>query len=101
MAMLVIPVNPVKSLMLSAVLCAAFTAAVVHADKPAKKQSGAASIDEVATMIRTRTSWKILHASPRSKDSGNRYFRFKLLGSDGKVRIIYIDPSKPNLRKLE
>ena len=59
------------------------------------------SIDEVATMIRSRTNWQILDASPRKQESGNPYFRFKLLGEGGKVKVIDIDPNKPNLGKLE
>ena len=66
-----------------------------------KRIAKAASIDEVAHMIRKRKQWQILDASPRRKDSGTEYFRFKLLGNDGTVKIINVDPNKPNLRRLE
>ncbi len=63
--------------------------------------SGAVSIHEVAMKIRQFKSWQILDASPRHQKSGVRYFRFKLLHSNGKVKIINIDPMNPNLRRLE
>jgi len=59
------------------------------------------SIHEVAMQIRRYKSWQILDASPRKKDTGTPYFRFKLLRSDGTVKIINIDPNNPNLRRLE
>ena len=60
----------------------------------------AVSIDEVASFIRKRKRWKILDAKPKKASNGN-YFRFKLLGQNGNVKIINIDPNKPNLRRLE
>ena len=59
------------------------------------------SLDEVAMQIREFKSWQILDASSQKKESGLRYFRFKLLRNDGKVKIINIDPNNPNLRTLE
>ncbi len=59
------------------------------------------SIHEVAMQIRRYKSWQILDASPRKKDTGRYYFRFKLLRNDGTVKIINIDPRNPNLRRLE
>lgn len=58
-------------------------------------------MDEVARQIRQFKSWQILDATPRQKESGYQYFRFKLLRDDGKVKIINIDPNNPNLRRLE
>ena len=59
------------------------------------------SMHEVAMQIRQYKSWQILNASSVQKASGHQYFRFKLLRSDGKVKIINIDPNNPNLRTLE
>ena len=59
------------------------------------------SMDEVARQIRQIKGWQILEAQSRKKDSGSQYFRFKLLRSDGKVKVINIDPNNPNLRRLE
>jgi hypothetical protein len=59
------------------------------------------SMDEVAMQIRQFKSWQILDASSQKKESGSRYFRFKLLHDNGKVKIINIDPNNPNLRRLE
>jgi hypothetical protein len=59
------------------------------------------SMDEVAMQIRQFKSWQILDASPQKKETGSPYFRFKLLHNNGKVKIINIDPNKPNLRRLE
>ena len=65
-----------------------------------KKNGQAASIDDVARMIRENKKWQILEASPRQNGTVTRY-RFKLINSTGKVKIISIDPKKPNLRRLE
>ena len=65
------------------------------------QSSTTVSIHEVAMQIRQYKSWQILDASPRKKETGIRYFRFKLLGQDGKVKIINIDPNNPNLRRLK
>ena len=59
------------------------------------------SMHEVARQIRQYKTWQILDAASKQKASGNRYFRFKLLSSEGKVKIINIDPKNPNLRRLE
>jgi hypothetical protein len=66
-----------------------------------KQVTATVSIHEVAMQIRRYKSWQILDASPRKKDTGIPYFRFKLLRSDGTVKIINIDPRNPNLRRLE
>ena len=66
-----------------------------------KQVTATVSIHEVAMQIRRYKSWQILDASPRQKDTGIPYFRFKLLRSDGTVKIINIDPRNPNLRRLE
>jgi hypothetical protein len=58
------------------------------------------SMDDVARMIRQKKKWQILDARPRYDGATTRY-RFKLLGKKGKVKIISIDPRKPNLRRLE
>lgn len=59
------------------------------------------SMHEIARQIRQYTNWQILDASPRKRESGLPYFRFKLLRSNGKVKIINIDPRNPNFRHLE
>jgi len=65
------------------------------------KAAKTTSIDEIAQQIRQYKNWQILDASPRKKKSGISYFRFKLLKNDGTVKIINIDPTQPNLRRLE
>lgn len=59
-----------------------------------------ATMEDVARMIRGHTQWEILDAKPRQRGSEMRY-RFKLINSTGRVRIISIDPENPNLRKLQ
>ena len=66
-----------------------------------KSASTEISIHEVARQIRQYKSWQILDASPKQKATGIRYFRFKLLHNNGMVKVINIDPLKPNLRRLE
>ncbi|MEM7195993.1 MAG: hypothetical protein AAF402_13670 [Pseudomonadota bacterium] len=78
-------------------LVAGSSAFALNADDSKVK---AVSIEEVANLIRKRKQWKILDAKPKQASQGN-YFRFKLLGNNGKVKIINIDPKKPNLRSLE
>lgn len=58
------------------------------------------SIDDVARMIRQNNQWQILDARSRQRGSVIRY-RFKLISNKGEVKIINIDPEKPNLRRLE
>jgi len=58
------------------------------------------SMDDVAKMIRKSSRWQILEAVPKKKGEVMRY-RFKLINSTGKVKIINVDPLRPNLRKLE
>ncbi len=59
------------------------------------------SFNEVVERIRLRhKSWQILDARSKHKESGLRY-RFKLINSNGQVRIILIDPRNPNLGNLE
>ncbi|NKB62818.1 MAG: hypothetical protein GKR95_12095 [Gammaproteobacteria bacterium] len=60
-----------------------------------------ASIEEIANQIRRANQWRILDASPREDESGFQYFRFKLLNKKGRVKVINIDPTKPNLGRLE
>lgn len=70
-------------------------------DNNGKKKNGQSrSMDDVARMIRENKQWQILEASPRQDGSVTRY-RFKLINSTGKVKIISIDPKRPNLRRLE
>ncbi len=65
-----------------------------------QKKGQGNSIDDVARMIRQNKQWQILEVTPRQDGSVTRY-RFKLINSTGKVKIISIDPKKPNLRRLE
>lgn len=58
------------------------------------------SIDDVARMIRQKKKWQILEARPRREGSVTHY-RFKLISNTGQVKIISIDPKRPNLRRLE
>ncbi len=58
------------------------------------------SMDDVARMIRRNSQWEILDARSRQKGDETRY-RFKLINNTGKVKVISVDPRKPNLRKLE
>ncbi|MBX2867142.1 MAG: hypothetical protein KTR18_00595 [Acidiferrobacterales bacterium] len=58
------------------------------------------SMDDVARMIRQTRRWQILEAVPKKKGEKMRY-RFKVINTTGKVKIISIDPLRPNLRKLE
>lgn len=59
------------------------------------------SFNEVVKRIRLRhKSWQILDARSKYKESGLRY-RFKLINSNGQVRIILIDPRNLNLGNLE
>ena len=57
-------------------------------------------MDEVARMIRQTRRWQILEAVPKKSGKKMRY-RFKVINTTGKVKIISIDPLRPNLRKLE
>lgn len=61
---------------------------------------GTSSMDDVARMIRQNKQWEILDARQRHKGSETRY-RFKVINNTGKVKVINIDPRRPNLRKLE
>ncbi len=61
---------------------------------------GKSSMDDVARMIRQNKQWEILDARQRNKGNETRY-RFKVINSTGKVKVINIDPRRPNLRKLE
>jgi len=58
------------------------------------------SIDDVARMIRQKKVWQILEARP-SQEGSVIFYRFKLISNTGKVKIISIDPKRPNLRRLE
>jgi hypothetical protein len=58
------------------------------------------SMDDVARMIRQNKQWQILDARSRQRGSVIHY-RFKLISNKGVVKIINIDPNKPNLRRLE
>ncbi len=94
---------PLKKISYSVLLAmtlsfASSTSYALDGDTPAASK---VSMHEVAIQIRQYKSWQILNASSRQKASGYRYFRFKLLRSDGKVKIINIDPNNPNLRRLE
>ena len=94
---------PLKKISYSVLLAmtlsfASSTSYALDGDSPSAKK---VSMHEVAIQIRQYKSWQILNASSRQKASGYRYFRFKLLRSDGKVKIINIDPNNPNLRRLE
>ena len=59
-----------------------------------------ASMDDVARMIRRNKNWEILDARSRQNGNETRY-RFKLIDSTGKVKIIQVDPRKPSLQKLD
>ena len=65
-----------------------------------KLSVGKTSMDDVARMIRQNKQWEILDARQRNKGNETRY-RFKVINSTGKVKVINIDPKRPNLRKLE
>lgn len=69
-------------------------------DNKGKGQGAGRSMDDVARMIRQKSRWEILEATPRQQGSTVHY-RFKVINKTGKVKIINIDPKKPNLRKLE
>ncbi len=59
------------------------------------------SFHEVVERIRRRhKSWHILDARSKHEESSLRY-RFKLINSNGQVRILLIDPRNPNLGHLE
>ena len=58
------------------------------------------SIDDVANQIRGINSWQILDARSQ-QNNGGALFRFKLLSKKGVVKVIYIDPKKPNLGALK
>ena len=96
------PKRNIERLLLSAVLIALFSnsplAIALDGESASNKK---VSMDEVAMQIRQFKSWQILDASSQKKESGLRYFRFKLLHNDGKVKVINIDPNNPNLRTLE
>ena len=59
-----------------------------------------ASMDDVARMIRRNKNWEILDARSRQNGDETRY-RFKLINSTGKVKIIQVDPRSPSLKKLD
>ncbi len=61
---------------------------------------GTTSMDDVARMIRQNKQWEILDARQKYKGSEKQY-RFKVINNTGKVKVINIDPRRPNLRKLE
>lgn len=94
---------PLKQISISVLLAAAVSmgSSASYALDGESVSTSKVSMHEVAMQIRQYKSWQILNASPRQKESGYQYFRFKLLRSDGKVKIINIDPNNPNLRRLE
>ena len=72
----------------------------LDANAQSSDSSALRSMDDIARMIRQKNGWQILDA--RSRSSGSVvWYRFKLISKKGKVKIIKIDPSKPNLRILE
>ena len=86
------------------VLCAPSSVYALDANSGGNDQynfsAGKSSMDDVARMIRQNKQWEILDARQRNKGSEMRY-RFKVINSTGKVKVINIDPRRPNLRKLE
>ena len=76
-----------------------FFSSAASALDPAKSGE-AVSIDEIANQIRGINSWQILDARAQ-KNNGGALFRFKLLSKKGVVKVIYIDPKKPNLGALK
>ena len=86
--------------MMSALMPAVALDANAQGNNGKKKNGQSRSIDDVARMIRENKQWQILEASPRQDGSVTRY-RFKLINSTGKVKVISIDPKQPNLRRLE
>jgi len=74
-------------------------AMALDANAQGSAASGTSSMEDVARLIR-KTKWRILGAAPRREGSETRY-RFKLISNTGKVKIISVDPKRPNLRRLE
>jgi hypothetical protein len=93
-------ISAVTVMLMSVLMPANALDANAQSNNGKKKNGQGRSIDEVARMIRENKQWQILEASPRQDGSMTRY-RFKLINSAGKVKIISIDPKKPNLRRLE
>lgn len=93
-------ISAVTALLMSMLTPASALDANAQSNNGKKKNGQGTSIDDVARMIRENKKWQILEASPRQNGTVTRY-RFKLINSTGKVKIISIDPKKPNLRRLE
>jgi len=99
--------NHIRSILMSLFLIALSSAGVAVGNVYAldTNSNGVAagqdkSMDDVARMIRETRRWQILEARSRKKGSVMRY-RFKLISNSGQVKIISIDPKRPNLRTLE
>ncbi len=86
--------------MLCTVLATGWSSDAYSLDVNSQGAKQGRSMDDVARMIRQTQRWQILEASPRKKGTVMRY-RFKLISTSGKVKIISIDPIRPNLRRLE
>jgi hypothetical protein len=95
-----ITVSAVAAAMLATLVPAIALDANAQSNNSKQKKGQGSSIDDVARMIRQNKQWQILEVTPRQDGSVTRY-RFKLINSTGKVKIISIDPKKPNLRRLE
>jgi len=95
-----ITVSAVAAAMLATLVPAIALDANAQSNNSKQKNGQGNSMDDVARMIRQNKQWQILEVTPRQDGSVTRY-RFKLINSTGKVKIISIDPKKPNLRRLE
>ena len=95
-----IVISLITAMLMSVLVPAIALDANAQSNNGKKKNGQGRSMDDVARMIREQKQWQILEASPRQDGSVTRY-RFKLINSTGKVKIISIDPKKPNLRRLE
>lgn len=84
-------------------ICAALTCTAVAHDpgQETSPQAITVGLHEMAKKIRRYESWRILGAQPKKEASGNWHFRFKLLRSDGTIKVIYIDPRNPDFKRLE
>ncbi len=59
------------------------------------------SVDAIARQINRNAKWRILAAEPRVEEAKTVY-RFKLLNRKrGRVKVIVIDPAKPNFQGLQ
>ena len=90
---------PILSLALLLLITSVFSSNSFALDGK-KKGAVTVSIHDVAKKIRQFKTWQILDARSNQKESGFLY-RFKLINSSGRVKIINIDPKNPNLRRLE